>query len=107
LSLGCGITPTDCNPSKVIELDIDTTLDNIHNNDGISNFDVTVPGNPKYAMMRLTEFEDCESDDDGEAVGIDTTSDVLKPNTILNASDYLLWYRRETPDDLAMTRTQS
>ena len=106
MSLGCGITPNEHSPSKVIELDIDSTLDNIDNNDGISIFDVTVPGDPKYAMMQLSEFEDYEVDDGGEIIDFDTSSDGLQPDTILNASDYLLWYRHDAADDLAMTRTQ-
>lgn len=93
----------------VHELTVDAKFDTVHNHDGISIFDVTEPSNPKYAMMQLDkdhDFED-ELDEDGESITeLDTTSDAFKPNTVLNASDYLFRYRRESSNDSDKTRAR-
>lgn len=78
------------------ELDIDAKYDTVHNDDGISVFDVTLPGHPRYAMMQLDGHDGTEMDANGEYIEIDTTSDAFKPNTVLNASDYLLRYQQES-----------
>ena len=108
LALGCGITPGEHGQSRVHELDIDAKYDGVQNDDGVSVFDVTVPGEPKYAMIQLTNYEDYEDEEDvnGDLVEIDTTSDAFEPNTILNASDYLLRYWQETHVDADMTRAR-
>lgn len=106
LSLGCGITADEHEPSRVIELDIDAKYDTVHNNDGISIFDVTEPGSPRYAMMQLTEHDGIDVDEDGEYVEIDTTSDAFRANTILNASDYMLRYKEELSGDSATVQVQ-
>jgi hypothetical protein len=80
------------------EISIDAKYDTVHNDDGISVFDVTEPGSPRYAMIQLTEHDGIEMGEDGEYVEIDTTSDAFRANTILNASDYLLRYSRGTSD---------
>jgi hypothetical protein len=80
------------------EISIDAKYDTVHNDDGISVFDVTEPGSPRYAMIQLTEHDGIEMGEDGEYVEIDTTSDAFRANTILNASDYLLRHSRGTSD---------
>jgi hypothetical protein len=106
LSLGCGITADEHEPSRVIELDVDAKYDTVHNNDGISIFDVTEPSNPRYAMMQLTEHDGIDMDEDGEYVEIETTSDAFRANTILNASDYMLRYKEELSGVSAMVQVQ-
>jgi hypothetical protein len=106
LSLGCGIIADEHEPSRVIELDIDAKFDTVHNNDGISIFDVTEPSNPRYAMMQLTEHDGIDMDEDGEYVEIDTTSEAFRANTILNASDYMLRYKEELSRVSAMVQVQ-
>lgn len=100
LSLGCDVTPNEHQISHVHELDIDAKYDEVDNNDGISVFDVTVPGEPRYALMQLSDYEEyVEDEDEGVNGGIDqlgqldSTPDAFKANTILNASDYMLRYR--------------
>lgn len=109
MSLGCGINPDAAGASTIHELSIDAKFDTVHNDDGISIFDVTEPSNPKYAMMQLVkdhDFED-ELDEDGESITeLDTTSDAFKPNTVLNASDYLLRYWRESSNNSDKTRAR-
>jgi len=80
------------------EISIDAKYDTVHNDDGISVFDVTEPGNPRYAMMQLRKHDGIEMGEDGEYVEINTTSDAYRAKTILNASDYLLRYSRGTSD---------
>jgi hypothetical protein len=106
LSLGCGITADEHEASRVIELDIDAKFDTVHNNDGISIFDVTEPSDPRYAMMQLTEHDGIDMDEEGEYVEIDTTSDAFRANTILNASDYMLRYKEELSSVSAMVHVQ-
>jgi hypothetical protein len=96
LSLGCGTNPDGPGAGMIHELSIDAKFDTVHNDDGISVFDVTEPGNPKYAMMRLTGHDGIEMGADGEYVEIDTTPHAFKPFTILNASEYLLRYGQST-----------
>lgn len=78
------------------ELSIDEKFDTVHNDDGISVFDVTEPGNPKYAMIQLPGHDGIEMGVDGEYVEVDTTPDALKPFTLLNASENLRRYRQGT-----------
>jgi hypothetical protein len=60
-------------------LNINTQYDAVDNDDGISVFDVTIPGHPRYAMIRLAEHENEYGDS----------------NKILNASDYMLRYTKD------------
>jgi hypothetical protein len=106
LSLGCGITADEHEPSRVIELDIDAKYDTVHKNDGISIFDVTEPSSPRYAMMQLAEHDGIDMDEDGEYVEIDITSDTFRANTVLKASDYMLRYRQEASCVSAMVQVQ-
>ena len=47
------------------EISIDAKYDTVHNDDGISVFDVTEPGNPRYAMIQVTEHDGIEMGEDG------------------------------------------
>jgi hypothetical protein len=55
--------------------------DAVDNDDGISVFDVTVPGHPRYVMIQLAEHE----------------NEYGYSNKILNARDYMLRYRKDAP----------
>lgn len=61
------------------ELSIDAKFDTVHNDDGISVFDVSEPGNPESAMIRLTGHDGIEMGADDEYVEVDTTPDAFKP----------------------------
>jgi hypothetical protein len=89
--LGSSVTPNEHGRSSGFEMTIDTQYGDVANDDGISVFDVTVPGQPRYAMIQLTDHEVYYEDDDEDE------NDDDDMNKILNASDYMHRYRKDFP----------
>jgi hypothetical protein len=91
--LGSSVTPNEHGRSSSVELTIDTQCGDIANDDGIPVFDVTVPGQPRYATIQLNEYEPNYEDEDGDENDDNDERMVDDFNRILNASNYMHRYR--------------
>ncbi|KAL1586718.1 hypothetical protein WHR41_04554 [Cladosporium halotolerans] len=84
LLLGSDVRPPSHALSPAHPLPIDTPPDQIQNGDGISIFDITEIGRPRYAMMRCVAKRPCDRHDG-----------LCHSRSIMNASDYIRRYRAE------------